>query len=308
MWVIKVVVARANYFSSTNTSAVATYMSYHPWYLSLRWLLLFVATIICFLIATKWPDKRPLRNFGFRFKRAWWRDFGIGLLLGAILAGLIFAFALAAGWIKITGTFQPANYGPLWIGLLSYGVVFICVGIYEEMLFRGYILRNLAEGLRSKFLNPKVALLAAYIISSVMFGLWHLSNPNSSLASTVALVASGLGLGLAFILTGELAIPIGIHMTYDFFLGNVFGFHDSSLGRLPSIITIQQGPVWLRGSITIWDSALVDVAAVVFSCVLIALWVRKTRGFIKLEETLAVYTAPVKPVKQDLDIGTNIPA
>jgi membrane protease YdiL (CAAX protease family) len=261
------------------------------------------------LIAKKWLDKRPLRDFGFRFKRAWWRDFGVGLLIGAISIGLIFAFSLASGWVKITGTFQPTSYGSsLWVGLLAYGVVFIFVGIYEEMLFRGYILRNLAEGLRGKFLNPKAALLAAYIISSVMFGLWHFSNPNSSLTSTVVLMVGGLDLGLAFILTGELALSIGIHMTYDFFLGNVFGFPDSVFKQLPSIITIQQGPASLRGSITRWEVALVEVAAVVFSCVLIALWVRKTRGSIKLEERLAVYTAPVKPVKQDLDTTLIIPA
>ncbi len=54
---------------------------------------------------------------------------------------------------------------------------FLCVGIYEELLFRGYFLRNLAEGLNLARLGPVVALLLAWIGSSLVFGAAHLSNP-----------------------------------------------------------------------------------------------------------------------------------
>jgi uncharacterized protein len=236
------------------------------------------------------------QDFGYSLNRGWWRDFSFGLLLGAVLIGLIFLVELAAGWIKITGTFQPSTSDqPLWIGLLIYLGLFVCVGIYEEMLMRGYILRNLAEGLCSKYLNPKVALLSAYLISSSIFSINHIANPNSSLISTLCLIAAGLALGLGYVLTGSLAIPIGLHMTWNFFQGNIFGFPVSGQGALPSIFTIQQqGSIKVTGGKFGPEAGLIGIAAIVLGCILIALWTRWTRGSIKLEERLAVYKPELK--------------
>ncbi len=256
--------------------------------------------LVSYWVAARWLDHRPFCAFGFRFSSNWWIDFGFGLLLGAVLMVFIFSVELAAGWIKVTGTMQSQTSGvSFWSGILAYMVVFFCVGIYEEMLSRGYQLRNLAEGLNFKPLNPRVALLLAYLISSSIFGLMHLGNPNASLISTVNIIVAGLFLGLGYMLTGELAISIGIHMTWNFFQGNVFGFPVSGLSIPASFVNIQQGgpELWTGGAFGP-EAGLIGLSAMLLGSLLIWLWVRYHTGQAHMQDALAVYQKPQPAVAQ----------
>jgi membrane protease YdiL (CAAX protease family) len=204
---------------------------------------------------------------------------------------LIFAAELAAGWITVTGTMQSLRSGTgFWTGILSWVIVFLCVGIYEEMLSRGYQLRNLAEGLNFKPLSPKTALLLAYLISSSIFGALHAMNPNASLISTLMLILAGLFLGLGYVLTGELAISIGLHITWNFFQGNVFGFPVSGSQTPATFIAIQQGgpALWTGGEFGP-EAGLIGIAAIFLGSLLTILWVKWRHGQADLKEELAVY-------------------
>ena len=109
-------------------------------------------------------------------------------------------------------------------GFLLFLVLFILVGAYEEPVFRGYQLKNIAEGFNFGRLSGRNAVFLGWIISSILFGLLHAANPRATAYTTFKITLGGLFLGLPLMLTGELALSIGIHVAWNFLQGNVFGF------------------------------------------------------------------------------------
>lgn len=258
---------------------------------ALNGLLTLIAMLGATALGGKLFDRRKFVDFGFHINRRWWFDLAFGLFLGAVLMALIFLAEWAAGWIRITGSLVSQT--PDWsftAWTLSNAFFFLCVGIYEETFSRGYLLRNLAEGLRIKAIRPKTALLLAYLISSSIFGFLHLANANASLVSTLNLVIAGLFLGLGYVLSGELGISIGLHITWNFFQGVVFGFPVSGGAPEASFVGIQQlGPDWMTGGAFGPEAGAIGLIAILLGCGLIYLWVKQTRGAVSLKEQLAVY-------------------
>jgi len=252
----------------------------------------FVSIFVSVWAAGKVLDRRPLADFGFHFSRRWWADLGFGLGLGAVLMAGIFFLELAAGWVTVTGTFQSPQ-GPFGVAILVALVHFVGIGIQEELLSRGYHLRNMAEGLNLPPIGARGALLLGYAGSSVVFGLLHAANPNASVVSTVNLVVAGLFLGLGYVLTGELAIPIGIHITWNFFQGNVFGFPVSGGASTTSFIAIEQGgpKLWTGGAFGP-EAGLMGLLAIAVGSLLTIAWVRRQYGQAELQDRLAQYTRP----------------
>jgi uncharacterized protein len=249
-----------------------------------------LASLLGLWLGGRFYDRRTLSDFGLHLNARWWADLGFGLLLGALLMAAIFAVETAAGWVQVTGTFHSASALPFWPTLALGLWHFVAVGISEELVTRGYLLRNLAEGMNLKRVGARRALLLAYLLSSAMFGLFHIFNPNSSWVSTLLLVAAGLFLGLGFVLTGELAIPIGLHISWNFVQGRVFGFPVSGGKAGTTLISIQQGgpAVWTGGDFGP-EAGLIGLAAIVLGCVLTLLWVKWRYKRIELVERLAAY-------------------
>lgn len=265
-------------------------------------LAILAAMLLSVWLTGKFADKRPFTEFGFHFNRNWWLDFVFGLALGAGLMALIFAIELATGMIEITDTFySPAADSSFAIGIFSVFIVFISVGIYEELFSRGYQLRNAAEGFA--FLNPKAAILISTFLTSIFFGLLHANNPNATAVSTFNIFIAGIFLALGFILTGELAIPIALHITWNFFQGNVFGFPVSGQGNAPSFIAINQlGNPIITGGQFGPEAGLIGLAAIFLGCLLIAGWVKWRYGRVQLFTQL---TVPTRLAKKEDTIETS---
>jgi membrane protease YdiL (CAAX protease family) len=269
-----------NFFLSTQTiTAIAVFFT-------------LLSMIASYWIASRILDRRPLADFGFHFNNKWWRNFGFGLLLGAFLMAFIFLVELGTGLVVVSGFMTAGESGSFIENILLAFFLFICVGIYEEMLARGYQLRNLAEGLHFSKMKSWVAIVIGYLLSSIIFGLLHADNPFASVISTANLFIAGLFLGLGYVLTGELAIPIGLHIAWNFFEGNVFGFAVSGTNAGATFIAIQQrgSDLWTGGSFGP-EGGLVGILALVVGSGIILWWVRRTTGILKLENRLADYTS-----------------
>lgn len=243
-------------------------------------------------LMTRQIDFRRLADLGLRLDRHYWEDLGFGLLLGAGLMTLIFGVEWALGWITVTGylhttvpdmTFASAILQPI--------VLFIAVGINEELLSRGYHLRNLAEGFNFAMLSPRLAIGVAWVLSSLLFGFLHILNPNSTWVSTVALMAAGIFLGLGYVLTGRLGLSIGLHIAWNFFQGSVYGFRVSGNDLSDTtLVAIQQvgPPLWTGGAFGP-EAGLIGIVAILLGLLFTALWVQWRYGAVAVQPTLALY-------------------
>ncbi|HBQ58950.1 MAG TPA: CPBP family intramembrane metalloprotease domain-containing protein, partial [Balneolaceae bacterium] len=117
----------------------------------------------------------------------------------------------------------------------------ISVGFYEELMTRGYLIPNITEGFTLGKITPQKATIIAITVSSALFGIMHAGNPNSSVTAVINIFLAGVMLAVPFVLTGRLALSIGIHFSWNFFQAGIFGFRVSGLEVRSSLIQIQQG-------------------------------------------------------------------
>lgn len=258
-----------------------------------------VAMLGSIWLAGRFLDRRRFADFGFRFSRDWWIDFCFGLALGGGLLTAIFFVQLAAGWITVAGSWQ-VNSSELTFGAaMAYTLIdCICVGICEELFSRGYQLKNLSEGLGG-VLGSKGAVIISVLLSSAVFGLLHLLNDHASALSTFNIFVAGTLLAMGYILTGELAIPIGVHIAWNFVQGSVFGFPVSGFQRPTSILAVRlTGSPLVTGGDFGPEAGLVGLGACILGVVLTIAWVRMRYGTMRIRRELAearaiVMTPPI---------------
>jgi hypothetical protein len=96
-------------------------------------------------------------------------------------------------------------------------------------------------------------------------------------------------LGLGYVLTGNLAIPTGIHISWNFVQGGVFGFAVSGLDFGTSLVeTTEQGPDLVTGGAFGPEAGLFGVGAMVLGMVVIAWYVRVRYGQVRLDPTVTI--------------------
>ncbi len=256
--------------------------------------LAFVAYLAAGLGLTWWIarhiDRRSFAAFGLHLDRTWWLDVGFGLSLGALLMTGIFLSMKAAGWVAVDG-FASTNAGvPFIIAFLLKVVAFSAVAINEELAFRGYQLKNLAEGIVGNRIGAHGAIVSAVVISSAFFGLTHLANSNATAASALVVICAGMLLSLPYLLTGELGVSIGLHLTWNLFEGPVYGFPVSGSPPATHVLSIQQsGPtLWTGGSFGP-EAGLIGLVWALVGCGVTIGWVRWLRGRVALHAPLATH-------------------
>jgi uncharacterized protein len=207
-------------------------------------------------LARRFLDRRSFRSLGLERATSGRPDAGRagashmaraggGLLFGVVLAGLMMGFIYvvesALGWLRFEGmAWQTQDAAAVIADTLLWLAIFVIVGWQEELLCRGYWLRNLIDGLNV----PLAALL-----SSVGFSLLHLGNPNISWTAIVGLMAAGIWFAFAALVTKQLWVPIGAHIGWNFFEATVFGFPVSGIDAFGVIRQAPTGPAaWTGGA------------------------------------------------------------
>ena len=202
----------------------------------------FLVITVSVYVARVWLDKRSFESLGLKVDHQTIPDILMGILITFVQMGFIYVVMLTLGWLTFEGfawEFDPINV--VIGGVLTFFVIFIFVGWNEELLSRGYHLQTIASGLN---------LFWGVIISSAVFGLLHIANPNATWISVMGIFFAGIYLAYGYIRTKQLWLPIGLHIGWNFFEGVVFGFPVSGLTDIYKLIRIQvHGPeLWTGGA------------------------------------------------------------
>jgi membrane protease YdiL (CAAX protease family) len=225
----------------------------------------FIGLTAAVFLARRWYDRRSIASLGLA-SRVGKLDLLAGLLIMAVTMGVIFLVEWALGWLRLEGFAWQGNPG-IWWDLVIAFVIFVMVGWYEELVFRGYILQNLAEGI-----NIPLAIL----LSSVIFGLAHLGNPGASWTAVVGIFVAGYFLAYAYLRTRQLWLPIGLHIGWNFFEGPVFSFPVSGLDTVRLLETRVDGPVLITGGAFGPEAGLIVLPALALGALLIYYYTRRT--------------------------------
>lgn len=239
-----------------------------------------------FYIFIRFIDLREFKSVGLNVNRLWVKE----LILGFFAAGLtmlgIFFYEYLSGDLEIIGFGWESISNDIWLlPAVVFFVKMMSVGFYEEVVFRGYVLPNLKEGLTILKITPVQATIAAVLISSGVFGFAHYGNLNATIFAVLNIVLAGVMLSIPLILTGRLALSIGLHFGWNFFQGGVFGFRVSGQSVRHSIIEIQQGgnEFWTGGSFGP-EGGAIGVLGVIFLMIVTLVYIRKIKGDFGLDD------------------------
>jgi uncharacterized protein len=155
---------------------------------------------------------RRLSDYGLTLDRAWLRRAAAGLAIGTMAVAAPATIALATGNAHIVAVLSPGDLG-LFAGILPLIIGMVLVGFWEELLLRGVFVGETADALRRRFSGTTSA-VAAVLISSTVFGLGHLGQPGHP-AFLLTWILAGIVFGAIYVVSGDLALPIGAHAAFN---------------------------------------------------------------------------------------------
>jgi membrane protease YdiL (CAAX protease family) len=196
----------------------------------------FAAAAVANAIALRIYENARLADIGLGWNRASGRNLLLGVAGGVGAAGLVIGGPLLVGAARIQDLPETFNFG----SVLFVSVVLLFGAVGEEMLFRGY---------GFQLLLGKLGPYATILPVSVLFALAHSGNLNVTVLGLVNTMAWGVLLGWAFLRSGDLWLPIGLHYGWNCVLPlfgvNLSGF---TMGMTGYAVEWKVGDLWSGGA------------------------------------------------------------
>jgi len=238
-------------------------------------------------------DRRYTRDLGVAPSGRWYRDCAAGLAVGGAMATAVVAVLLATRAASVAGTvtgrqaqLTVTGVGPL-VGAGLWALFYTGAATLEEVAVRGYLLVNAAEGV-SGWLGRRRGLLFGVAVTAGLFGVLHASNPGGTVLGLLNITLAGFLLGGTYVLTGRLALAVGIHAAWNFTVGAVYGLPVSGLKTSSALFAVEpDGSRALTGGPFGPEGGVVMLAALAVGAGLVVLWVRRSEGAVFLQRHIA---------------------
>lgn len=194
-------------------------------------------------------------------------QFWQGALLGfAAITGLLVTMRVVGVFYFGSVALHGAN---IWRWAIVYVFVFILVALREEFRARGYGLFTLSAG---------IGFWPAAILSAAFFGYSHHGNSGEDWVGLFNAGAFGLLACLLLRRTGNLWMPIGLHMAFDW--GETYFYGVANSGhKLPGHLlnSSSSGPAWLSGGTVGPEGSLLCTLLIVVVWLICAVWLREVK-------------------------------
>jgi membrane protease YdiL (CAAX protease family) len=180
-------------------------------------------------------NRRPWAAMGWGEPRRLGARLGAGVALGGVMAAAAVGLAVLAGRAAVRSDADPGTVmqaAPLAVGLLA-------AALAEELVFRGYPLRRLADAV-----GPGIATA----LLGVGFGAAHLGNPNVTPLGAANIGIAAVWLAAAFFSSGGMPLAWGLHFGWN--AGLALGFEAPVSGLtfdLPLVDYAPGGHAWIDG-------------------------------------------------------------
>jgi hypothetical protein len=158
-----------------------------------------------------------------------------GTVLGGLTIGAASLLLLATHMLRIDPT-APGN----WWGQAGHSTILLLpAAFFEELFIRGYVFAVLRRAAGWKM---------ALIITSIVFGLLHVTNPGADSESILAVIVAGFFLGVVFLATRSLYAAGAAHFAWNWVMSGALHIAVSGIPSSdPDYRVVDSGPDWLTG-------------------------------------------------------------
>jgi membrane protease YdiL (CAAX protease family) len=186
----------------------------------------------------------------------------LDLILGGVIGFGFMSLSLIILWVLRLNAVAGGRWRDGFFYLIYNSYI---SGVLEELGFRAILLRLLA-----RMFGP----IPGLFISAALFALAHASHA-PPVAVALLIINGGLLLGVLYMVSGSLWLPIGAHIAYDFTEWSLFGVgdHDGILTVTPSL----HYPIWLTGGSFGPDGSVLS-ALVSAAFIAGAIWIGRVRA------------------------------
>lgn len=242
-----------------------------PDYIMLISLFLTIVPIVLSIVYITKSEKRCLVSIGFR-KGAFWKEYPLGLLIGAGLFGLAWLICQLTGAVNtsLTKAFSWKNG----LFIIAFFIGYMIQGLSEEVVCRGFLMQSLAS---------RYPATVAITLNSLLFALLHILNPGMSFIAFLNLFLFGVFASIYMWKRGSIWGVAAIHTAWNFTQGSFLGVLVSGNMIGPSIFTTtrDQELTWVNGGAFGLEGGVV-ITGVLVLAILISLFVLPTKKEIQI--------------------------
>jgi uncharacterized protein len=194
-------------------------------------------------------DKLPWREVGLDLPAASPPTLIRGAVLGGFTIGAASLLLLATHMLRI----DPTTPGNWWGQAGQSTILLLPAAFFEELFIRGYVFAILRRAAGWKM---------ALIVTSIVFGLLHVTNPGADSESILAVIVAGFFLGVVFLATRSLYAAGAAHFAWNWVMSGALHIAVSGIpSNDPDYRVVDSGPDWLTGGPWGPEGGLAAVAA-----------------------------------------------